>query len=330
MMNQTLCTVDETAQLISSGRRLLLAGDETALRTLPRGEWIAGTIPYFMTDRGGVCSRNRVFVTEVPDCAGDIVTRVYEETELRNVYRDAPSNGLSVIVLPGGVPVHQAFAIDAPAYDGFGTRPLVGWIAGVHLDDLGKASPKVFLGESGEPFDNRAVVMHMPLPPTKLVDIDILNPFQPGTGDAIAFPETGFKVTDATIGGVRRSLAEYIATSALDTRLPLVADYGGTSINVSVQSVDAKRGEVTLYAPVFRGVTYRHARPIGDYVAEFTRSIPERPAGERVFSCNCILNYVHSHLEGRTTGDITGPVTFGEIAYQLLNQTMVYVTLIDA
>lgn len=34
-------------------------------------------------------------------------------------------------------------------------------------------------------------------------------------------------------------------------------------------------------------------------------------------------------LEGKKTGDVTGPVTFGEIAYQLLNQTLVYLNIID-
>ena len=47
------------------------------------------------------------------------------------------------------------------------------------------------------------------------------------------------------------------------------------------------------------------------------------------FSCNCILNYLYSELEGKKTGGITGPITFGEIAYQLLNQTMVYLTIED-
>jgi hypothetical protein len=34
-------------------------------------------------------------------------------------------------------------------------------------------------------------------------------------------------------------------------------------------------------------------------------------------------------LDGKKTGEITGPVTFGEVAYQLFNQTMVYLTVSD-
>jgi hypothetical protein len=34
-------------------------------------------------------------------------------------------------------------------------------------------------------------------------------------------------------------------------------------------------------------------------------------------------------LEGQRTANITGPFTFGEIAYQLLNQTLVYLSVED-
>jgi len=41
------------------------------------------------------------------------------------------------------------------------------------------------------------------------------------------------------------------------------------------------------------------------------------------FSCNCILNFLYGELAGRSISPLHGPVTFGEIAHQLLNQTMV-------
>jgi hypothetical protein len=40
-----------------------------------------------------------------------------------------------------------------------------------------------------------------------------------------------------------------------------------------------------------------------------------------------VLNYLHGSLEGRRTGSLQGPMTFGEIAYQLLNQTLVQITV---
>jgi hypothetical protein len=108
--------------------------------------------------------------------------------------------------------------------------------------------------------------------------------------------------------------------------LPLVADYCGSMVNVSFQAVDEKAKTVALYAPVFKGVEYRIAEPVSDYVREFSARIPEGSL-QPVFSCNCILNYLYSELEGKKTGSITGPITFGEIAYQLLNQTLIYLEI---
>jgi len=40
-----------------------------------------------------------------------------------------------------------------------------------------------------------------------------------------------------------------------------------------------------------------------------------------------VLNYVYGELENKRTGNLTGPMTFGEIAFQVLNQTLVHVTV---
>jgi hypothetical protein len=56
--------------------------------------------------------------------------------------------------------------------------------------------------------------------------------------------------------------------------------------------------------------------------------ISNTPIRRRCFShAIAILNYLYSNLEGMRTGDMVGPITFGEIAYQLLNQTLVYLTI---
>ena len=61
-----LADIDTVTGLLGSKRQLILAGDETVLRQLPGGNWIGGTIPYFMTTEGGTVRRDRIFVTEVP------------------------------------------------------------------------------------------------------------------------------------------------------------------------------------------------------------------------------------------------------------------------
>lgn len=44
-------------------------------------------------------------------------------------------------------------------------------------------------------------------------------------------------------------------------------------------------------------------------------------------TANCTLNFLFVELEGKAIGGVEDPVTFGEISYQFLNQTMVIVRL---
>ena len=67
---------------------------------------------------------------------------------------------------------------------------------------------------------------------------------------------------------------------------------------------------------------------VKDYAAQFRERINETGARNPVFSCNCILNYLYGDLTRQKMTPYTGPVTFGEIAYQLLNQTLVYCEIV--
>jgi hypothetical protein len=321
--------IAEIREKLSSGKRLLLAGDEEMLKQVPSGAWIGGTIPYFMTEEGGLSTRKKIYVTELPEYAEIASVKIYDETTISNVYSDIPRNGFSVIIMPASSATHLEFALNAPKYKDFATRPLIGWISGVHLKDVGNIKPKVIIGGNNRILEDGAVVCHLNLPYTHVAEIGIVNIFEQGDGDTIVFPETGFTVCDVEVNGVKTNFADYITEKNLDTRLPLVADYFGTMINVSFQSVDKEKREVHLYAPVFSGMIYKHAKPINDYVEQFTSQVPMFLNQQVVFSCNCILNYQYSGLEGKLVGAITGPTTFGEVAYQLLNQTMVYLKITD-
>ena len=98
--------------------------------------------------------------------------------------------------------------------------------------------------------------------------------------------------------------------------------------NTSILSADPTTGVVTFFAPVFTGIDYRLAEPVGDYAASFAAAV-ERAGVDAAFACNCILNYRYGELEGKTTGHVIGPITFGEVAYQLVNQTLVYLSIVD-
>jgi hypothetical protein len=326
-MRRHLQSVDEVSAAILRGEPLLLAGDERVLRQLPRGDWIGGTTPYFQAEAGCLVDREHVFVDAVPPGLRFSAIRQYREQELGRLYLDLPEDGVGIVITPAGTPVTLAFARAAPRLEGFARRPLIGWASGVHLDELGRAAPLAFDGTSAEALPDRLVVMQLALAPGASVQVDLVNIFMQGDGPPIVFPESGFSARDAEIGGRRQNLAHYVTAHGLDTQLPLVADSAGASINVAFQTVDPARGEVAFYGPVFADLTYRHARPVGDYVDAFLARAP-RGLGDKVaFSCSCILNYLYSQLEGRRAGDVTGPITFGEIAYQLLNQTMVYLVV---
>ncbi len=311
---------------IESGKALFLAGDEELLRQLPRGNWIAGTIPYFMDKAGGTVTRDKIDVTELPHPAVLQFIRWYGETELAEIAANTPDPGFTFLILPATSRVHLEYAQNAPNYPGIFLKPVIGWISGVLLEDLGSKTPKAVNGKTGEVSDTRGIAMHCALPAGKTAAIGIINMFTPGAGDAIAFETEGFAVEECLVNGQKTNFAEYLVSKKIDTQLPLVADYAGTMVNVSFQSVDEKAKKVALYAPVFKGVEYRIAGPVGDYVKEFSARL-EHERIVPVFSCNCILNFLYSKLEGKKTGGFCGPITFGEIAYQLLNQTLVYLEI---
>lgn len=322
-----MLTIDETAALIAAGRSLAIAADEALLRALPRGAWIGGTIPYFMGDDGGRFTQERLYVDVLSDELAAVTITSYAAADLPRLPQDAYDDGFSIIILPAFSEAHLRFAQDGPDYQGMFLHPLVGWIAGVRLEDLGTITPKVFNGRTGAASDADAIVLHAQLAAGRVATIGIVNVFEQGEGDTLTFDEPGFSIGAVRAnGGDPQSFAAYIRDRGVDTRLPLVADYNGAMINVSIQSVPDDDGAVAVYAPVFEGVAYRFAAPVEDYVARFTSAVPSGIGGVE-FSCNCILNYLYSELEGKQTGDLKGPMTFGEVAYQLLNQTMVHLSV---
>ncbi|KAA1175689.1 hypothetical protein FWJ25_00700 [Marinobacter salinexigens] len=325
-LNSRLLTVAEVSELIQQGLPLALAGDEALLASLPTGNWIAGSTPYFMTEHAGVCDRNKVFV-QILD-AEQVTIESYDMDALPGFLEDAPEQGYSIIILPAGSDVHRSYAENAPGFPEMYLKPVVGWVAGMHLDDLASGTAVVVDGRTGESFGNRAVVLHASLPPGVSAMVHAINLFEPDEGDDIEFSDTSFSARHCIVNGEQKGLPEYFEDRGLDTRQPLLADYCGALINVSIQSLESSSGAVQFYAPVFKGVQYRVARPVADYPEAFAQAMPAKP-GRIIFGCNCILNYLHSGLEGRATPGLTGPVTFGEVAYQLLNQTAVYMTLVD-
>lgn len=320
-----LVNLADAVRLIEGGAALAVAGPEQALDQLPRGNWIGGTTPYFMTDEGGrIVSGDQVFVTDL-SLIGTARIASYDKDELARISGDAPDNGFALAILPAMSRVHERFALEAPSYPDTFLKPTVGWIAGYDLS-ASNGSAKVYDGQGPHKHADRAVVLHVSWEGDHLARLDIVNPFHPGAGDVLTFEMEGFTQTHCYVNGVSTPLADYLREKGLaEGKLPLIGDYAGARINVSIQSVDSDSGAVTFYAPVFPGVDYRVADAIADYPAAFREAIAAKPSDGVFWSCNCILNFLFGELEGKAIGGVAGPVTFGEIAYQLLNQTMVTV-----
>jgi hypothetical protein len=319
-----LLTLEQTSAAISSGQRLIIAGDEALLRALPQGSWIGGTTAYFMTGEGAKFDREHLLVTTLHAPILDVDIRTYAPEQLAEIPRNYPAQGCSFIIVPVNSTAHLRFACECMTYEGLFNQPLVGWNSGGVLSELDSTKALVFDGARGQSFENRAVVLHGSLAPEFVARVEIINPYAQGDGDVITFPTDGFVVSDCTINGEVQNFAEYLLRQSIDTRWPLVADYGGAKINVSFRRLKLGDRSVTLASPVFEGVEYRLGRPALDLEQAFTGK-QYLEAGSPVFSCNCVLNYLYANLEGKQIGQLSGPIVFGEIAYIQLNQTLVYV-----
>ncbi|QSR18197.1 hypothetical protein [Novosphingobium sp. KA1] len=320
-----LMPLDTVADMIRAGARLSLAGRKAALDALPQGNWIGGTSPYFMTESGGrVISDKEVFVTDLA-AIGDVSIGTYSAHELACISGEAPDQGFALAVIPAGSSCHTEFAKNAASYPMAFMRPTIGWIAGFDLAEPG-AQAFVYDGRTGKALSDAVAVAHVTFTDDTDALLEIVNIFGPDGGDVIHFEETGFTPEWCQVNGQRKRFCDYVVERGREGGdLPLVGDFGGAKVNASLKSVDTAKGRVELYAPVFPGVDYAFAGPVGDYAQAFRQALATRATDDALWSCNCILNFLFGKLEGVAIGGAAGPVTFGEIAYQLLNQTMVLV-----
>jgi len=317
----------ETAKdLILQEQVLMIAADRELLEKLPKGRWIGGTIPYFMGDQGGVITRDQLFVTTLQSDFQLESLKTYSCDNLEDLLRDAPENGASFMISPGLSEVHAKFALDVTSWPDFLLKPLVGWASGLHLDDLGKDVPAVYFGPDGSRNTNRIAVMHCSLPQGKGAKIGIINFFEQGNGDEIYFDSAGYEANECIVNGEKQNLYAYLKSLNHDSRFPLVADYYGARVNAAFASLDESGAK--FYGPLFPNTPYRLAKPIDDFAQAFATHFTAGD-GNRAFSCNCILNFLYAGLEGKNTGGYLGPITFGEIAFQLMTETLVYMDVVD-
>ena len=318
-------TVEETNALIQSDKLLHISGSEHLLRQLRTGKWIGGTTEYFVSESGGVESDQVLDVVELGFDAYKLA--IYSPSTLPRITGDAYEHGFTVLIIPFESDVHKEYAQRVTEYDGLFTKCIVGWISGVNL---GNADAKAYTvnGYTGEFYTDKAVATHIRLEERQTPNLNIINIFSPNADSPVITVDadnSGFSIQTCKINGRDANLADYINEHGIDIRLPLIGDYSGAGVNVSIKEI--KDNEVLLYAPVFENIEYRFAENLPDYEQRLNQEINGVTDKSAVFSCNCILNYLYGELEGKRLSGLFGPVTFGEIAWQLLNQTLVYLQI---
>ena len=322
-----LMTLNEAAEKIREGALLHIAGTEALLKALPKGNWIGGSTEYFMAKSGGKVSDDLLFVTLFPYKNFKIQT--YGLDNIANVAADGYDNGFSLVILPFDSGIHREYAENAAGYEDMFIKNVAGWVSGVNLNATGQTAVAVN-GLEAAAYPDKAAALHLQVPDEKTVAINILNIFeQDENAPVMEFAEEGFSIKNCVINGKEVNLADYIAEKGINTKLPLVGDYSGNGVNIAVKTIE--KGTVSFYAPVFSGIKYRMAKNITDYEKEFNNQLANSIKADEqvVFSCNCILNFLYGELEGKHTDVFNGPITFGEIAYQLVNQTLVYISVYD-
>jgi len=234
--------LDEAVKLIQEGKVLHIAADDSLLKQLPKGNWIAGTTPYFITENGGITCKDRLFINEFP-FAVDYKAMVYDRDNILNIPKDSYSNGLTLLIMPFASDVAVFYAKEAPYSDSLFMNPTVGWISGFDLSTSSNA--KVYNGLTGLSYCDKAVALHLCLPDDKMASLGIVNIFSIDENDTtIEFTEDTLSVTKCLVNGKEVFLSDYIIENNIDTKLPLVADYNSVLINVSIKSVSERNRTV--------------------------------------------------------------------------------------
>lgn len=318
-----LVKFDEVSGLINEGKLLHIAGTEELIKKLPKGNWIGGSTEYFMAESGGKVSGELLFVTELP--FKNFSFKSYTHNDIKNVAADAYDNGFTIVILPFNSAVHKEYAENAAGFAGMFIKTIAGWVSGINLEKSGQ-TPVAANGIAGEVYTDKAVALHLEVSAGKSVNLNIINIFeQDEASPVIEFTQEGFSITNCLVDGKETVFADYLTQNDINTQLPLVGDYSGSGVNISIKSIE--NGVVNLYSSVFSGIQYRVAKDVTDYAGAFNAHLVNHKNVDAVFSCNCILNFLYGGFEGKSINAFTGPITFGEVAYQLLNQTLVYVTV---
>jgi hypothetical protein len=316
-----LCNLNEASAIMAAGRHCIVSGSANLISKLPRGNWIGGTTPYLMSGSGNGVSGDRLLVTEMPEEWEFMCVQRYGVGGVSYISGDCAPGGFSIVIVPFGTDVEQVFSKDAINRVGLSDRVIAGWVSGVAGNHSGE-HPQVFYGPTGHGIEDEIVALHMKLPEHLKPVVDVINIFEEGDGDGIGFISNGFSANYAIVGGKTVTFSKYLAENRVNLSLPLVATINGVKYNSTLCGYDAGSGGVRFYAPVFRNIIYKVAKPIEGQMMRIREALPH-DSGDVVFGCVCIGNYMDGALADYKGSGFEGPVSYGEIAGFLTNQCIV-------
>ena len=199
-MRNMFVSRSEAAAVIGTGAVALLAGSEAALASLPPGQWIGGTTVYFMTDQGVVVDTERLFCTVIDEAVEARIAH-FALAEHSILTAGQYRNGFTYVLVPAFSAAHRSYALNAAGFANLDAQPVMGWVTGVAVDEIGVRPPKVFHGATGQAFEDAVLALYVCLPDGITAELDTVNLFTQGTGPEIVFPQTGFLAGDCLVDG---------------------------------------------------------------------------------------------------------------------------------
>lgn len=325
--HRAMASVAEVGSLIKAGHILILAGAEDDLAKLPPGNWIGGTAAGFLIRDGLAETAGQLIYADLSPIATRTVLRVVSARQLRNLSQFYPENGFAMIIMPGQSDLLRAIATRMPDWPSLYNTPLVGWVSGVPLSEIGRRQPSIFCG-TGKPRHDRAAIMYVSLPENMFAELNVVNPFSVASCTAIRFFEKGYDIRDlCQLNGQRVRLNQLISTGKIDPTLPLLADKDGALLNNSIIAHDPEAGRVTFLNPVDPALTYRFAELPVSFSDSFAKASEGINPATATLSSICVAGLRHFDETMRHRLPAIAPVTFGQIGYTLLTQTIACLNL---
>ncbi len=343
-MKRQLYTLNEVTKFIKEGRKMVLSGGEKILSKLPKGNWIGGTSTFFMNTDKGVSTRNMIFVDDLTEVAEDFNIVLYDEKNIKKIAIESFYNGFTVLILPIDSKVFEEFSLHSLSYDEIFNNPVVGFVEGVLEEEVvedydkqgatqSEASynetfyPTVFDGKTGKRYTDKAVAIHIELPDNKVARAEILNVETiDKNSKGIVFPKTSFTQSECVINGEKQNIADFLEDVGYQTNYNLVADYNGSIVSRDVKEINPVTREVTFYTAIFNDEVYYLANKIDDYKELFERNLTYTSKENVPYSCMCMSYYMRGDLKNRKI-NIEGVFGFGEIAFHVLNRTLVFLEI---